>query len=79
MLHSFIMAHSFLLCLYPFTDISCKAKERIINMMELHKDAIQLLLCVLAHGFKFCIVAFFLSLFQREVDSLWSNSLDSMI
>lgn len=29
-------------------------------MTELHKDDIQLLLMVLAHGFKFCVVAVFL-------------------
>ncbi len=53
MLHSFVIAHSFLLCL----SLAFHRKERIINVMELHKDAIQLLLWVLAHGFKFWVVA----------------------
>lgn len=55
---AFVMAH---LLLSIFTDMSFKDKKNVMNKMELHKDDMQLLLIVLAHGLNFCVVAVVLS------------------
>lgn len=44
-----------------------------MSKMELHKDDMQLLLIVLAHGLSFCVVAVILSFLSFSAASSWTE------